>query len=33
MAFGVTDLGVVLLPYPPNSEESQKLLLLHGRLS
>ncbi len=24
MAFGVTNLGVVLVPYPPNSEESQK---------
>jgi len=22
MAFGVTNLGVVLVPYPPNSEES-----------
>ena len=25
MAFGVTKLGVVLVPYPPNSEESQLL--------
>ena len=24
MAFGLTNLGVVLVPYPPNSEESLK---------
>ena len=30
MAFGVTDLGVVLLPYPPNSEESRFFPNLKG---
>ena len=29
MAFGVTNLGVVLVLYPPNSEESQDLLKAH----
>jgi len=29
MAFGVTKLGVVLVPYPPNSEES----LLAGEIA
>ena len=29
MAFCVTNFGVVLVPYPPNSEESQ--LFLRGR--
>ena len=27
MAFGVTNLGLVLVPYPPNSEKGQNMIL------